>query len=104
MNTKEIKELLQKAFISPEKEGTDRSKWVGSCLRRTFCLSGNIKDITEAEVYITACGIYEIYINGTSPQTGWFAPGFTNYDHRLQYQTYDILSLLRQEKMSCPFF
>ena len=96
MNTEEIKELLQKAFITPEKEGTDRSKWVGSCLRRTFCLSGNIKDITEAEVYITACGIYEIYINGTSPQTGWFAPGFTNYDHRLQYQTYDILSLLRQ--------
>ena len=59
MNTEEIKELLQKAFITPEKEGTDRSKWVGSCLRRTFCLSGDIKDITEAENAIEIYNLLE---------------------------------------------
>lgn len=55
------------------------------------------KKIARAEIYATAMGIYELSINGSKVDDSYFAPGFTAYKTRLQYQTYDVTEMLRQE-------
>ncbi|KAF5584442.1 hypothetical protein FPCIR_8671 [Fusarium pseudocircinatum] len=50
----------------------------------------------EARLYITAHGVYEAEINGIKVSDHVFAPGWTAYDHELQYQVYDVGHLLRQ--------
>lgn len=43
---------------------------------------------------MTACGIYEGYINGQKMGDFYLAPGITDYRKRIQYQTVDITNLL----------
>ena len=61
-------------------------------LRTTFTL-----DVVPegARLYITALGVYEASINGVRVGTDYFAPGWTDYNKRVQYQTYDVTDLLR---------
>jgi len=61
-------------------------------LRREFKLSG---DIAEARAYVTSHGLYEVHLNGRRVGDQVFAPGWTSYNKRLQYQTYDVTSLLK---------
>jgi alpha-L-rhamnosidase len=61
-------------------------------LRREFEIDG---PIASARIYATAHGIYEIYLNGQRIGDRIFSPGFTSYDQRLQYQTYDVTDLVR---------
>ncbi|GKT41174.1 uncharacterized protein ColSpa_01355 [Colletotrichum spaethianum] len=49
----------------------------------------------RARLYITALGLYEAYLNGTRIGDEWLAPGWTAYQHRIQYQVFDVRSLLR---------
>lgn len=55
------------------------------------------KEIKSARIYATAMGIYEIALNGEKAGNRYFAPGFTSYKTRLQYQTYDVTALLKRE-------
>lgn len=55
------------------------------------------KRVQSARIYATAMGIYEISLNGKKAGDEYFAPGFTSYKTRLQYQTYDITGLLKEE-------
>ncbi|VUC24028.1 unnamed protein product [Clonostachys rosea] len=55
--------------------------------RRCFAIDG---DIDQARLYITAQGVYESEINGSRVGDHFMAPGWTSYDGRLQYQTYDV--------------
>ncbi|KAH6950309.1 bacterial alpha-L-rhamnosidase-domain-containing protein [Ilyonectria sp. MPI-CAGE-AT-0026] len=48
----------------------------------------------KARLYITAQGVYEAEVNGSRVGDYFLAPGWTSYDGRLQYQTYDVTSLL----------
>lgn len=58
------------------------------------------KDIQSARVYSSSLGVYEISINGNRVGDHYFAPGWTNYNERLQYQTYNLDGLLeRQNKI-----
>lgn len=50
--------------------------------------------LTRARLYITARGIYEARVNGQAITNSLLAPGLTQYDKRLQYQTYDVTPLL----------
>ncbi|GFF22110.1 probable beta-glucosidase O [Aspergillus udagawae] len=50
--------------------------------------------IANARLYITAQGTYEVEINGRRVGDHFLAPGWTTYDGRLQYQTYDITEYL----------
>ncbi len=61
-------------------------------LRKTFTLNSVPED---ARLYITALGVYEAYINGTRVGDDIFSPGWTDYNKRVQYQTYDVTGLLR---------
>ena len=62
-------------------------------LRREFSLGNNVK---QATLYVSARGFYEVHINGKKVGDELLAPGFTDYDTRLQYQTFDVTRLLRR--------
>lgn len=53
------------------------------------------KKIKSARAYVTSHGIYEFHINGKKIGDQLFTPGWTSYNKRLQYFTYDIASALR---------
>lgn len=61
-------------------------------LRSTFEVSGVIE---RARVYATAHGIYELELNGQKIGDFELAPEYTAYPAYLQYQTYDVTSLLK---------
>jgi len=54
------------------------------------------KKIVSATAYITAHGLYEAQINGQRVGDAYLTPGWTSYNHRLQYQVYDVSGLLKQ--------
>ncbi|MBQ1376412.1 MAG: family 78 glycoside hydrolase catalytic domain, partial [Lachnospiraceae bacterium] len=53
------------------------------------------KTVKKAEVYTTAKGVYEAFLNGSRIGDYILAPGWTVYQKRLQYQVYDVTALLR---------
>ncbi|PFO07771.1 alfa-L-rhamnosidase, partial [Bacillus sp. AFS076308] len=55
------------------------------------------KEIKKVRVYATALGVYEIKINGEKVGDTFFAPGWTNYKKRLQYQTYQADDMLHKQ-------
>ena len=54
------------------------------------------KKIKSARVYITSHGLYEAFINGKRVGDSYLTPGWTSYNKRLQYQVYDVTSLVSQ--------
>ncbi len=72
-------------------EGVSKSQ-PAPFLRKSFKLKGDIK---EARAYITALGLYHAEINGIKIGNQLFTPGWTSYNKRLQYQTYDVTDLLK---------
>ena len=50
----------------------------------------------RARLYVTALGVYEAEINGAVVGDHVLAPGWTSYEHRLRYQTFDVTDLLRE--------
>ena len=69
---------------------TDRSS---PLFRNEFKVS---KKIASAIATITSHGLYLAYINGQKIGDAYFTPGWTSYNKRLQYQTYDVTKLLQQ--------
>lgn len=66
-----------------------------SPLPMTFRKTINLrKRVRSAKLYVTAVGIYEFEINGRKVGGDYFAPGFTSYKNQLQYQVYDVTSML----------
>ncbi|KAA6300348.1 MAG: hypothetical protein EZS26_003511 [Candidatus Ordinivivax streblomastigis] len=54
------------------------------------------KKIKNAFYSTSALGIYEAYINGKKVGINVLAPEFTDYDSRLQFQTYDVGDWLKE--------
>lgn len=48
------------------------------------------KKITRARIYAAARGVYELRLNGERVGDAELAPGWTAYDKRIDYQTYDV--------------
>lgn len=92
---------FQTALFNPEAEFT--AKWIRSGLpsdtanglvpqfRKAFTAKGKI---ASAVAYITARGLYEAQINGQRVGDAYLTPGWTSYNKRLLYQTYDVTNLL----------
>ncbi|MFB9833100.1 family 78 glycoside hydrolase catalytic domain [Actinoallomurus acaciae] len=51
--------------------------------------------VTRARVYVTAHGLYELFLNGERVGDGELTPGFTAYRSHLQVQAYDVTRLVR---------
>jgi len=62
-------------------------------LRKEFTLNAPAK---RALVSVTGLGLYELWINGERVGDHLLAPEWTCYKKRIQYQTYDVTSLLQE--------
>ncbi len=80
-------------WIEPVLEEKKKANNPAPMLRKEFSLK---KKIQKARLYITAHGLYEAFLNGKRVSEDLFTPGWTSYHKRLQYQTYDVTSLLRK--------
>ena len=81
-------------FEPPSQEWTDHPMARASrppYLRKAFTLSGPVR---EATLYVTARGLYEIWLNGARVGDAVLAPGWTDYNKRILYQTYDVTTML----------
>ena len=52
------------------------------------------KKISRAVACVSALGMYNLYINGKKVENYLFAPGYTSYAKRVQFQRYDITEYL----------
>ncbi|KDN79533.1 alpha-L-rhamnosidase [Streptomyces olindensis] len=93
--------------------GWDGAQWIGMrgkapnspgapMLRTEAPLTGRVR---EARLYVSALGVYDAYVSGhrvTVPQDDGttlelLPPGWTNYDARVTYLTYDVTHLVARE-------
>ncbi|WPU96064.1 glycoside hydrolase family 78 protein [Mucilaginibacter sabulilitoris] len=79
------------SWIVPQQDSL--RKIAAPMLRKQFTLS---KKIVSARAYVTAHGLYELYLNGKKVGDQELTPGWTEYKKRLQYQVYDITTMLQQ--------
>lgn len=56
------------------------------------------KEVKKARAYITASGLYQMYLGDKKIGDRYFAPGFTSYRNNLQYQIYDVTKDLVKDK------
>ena len=82
------------AAQTPRSVPTDGSNLPPSpYLRRTFTLA---KPVKQATMFATARGVYELHLNGAKVGDAVLAPGWTDYHKRIEYQAYDVTSLLHR--------
>jgi alpha-L-rhamnosidase len=62
-------------------------------LRKDFALKGEIE---KATLRASALGLYEIHLNGKRVGRDYFSPGWTDYNIRVYYNTYDVTDLLKK--------
>ncbi len=83
-------------WISGDYEPKKNKRYPVDCFRKRFETSTGIK---RARLYITACGLYDAWLNGMRIGDAQLTPGSTDYRKRLQYQTYDVTDMLRSENI-----
>lgn len=64
-----------------------------SCLRTEFHIS---KPVKYAALYATALGLVDLHLNGQLASEDRFTPGWTDYNKRVHYRTYDVTRLVRR--------
>jgi alpha-L-rhamnosidase len=74
-----------------------QAQWIAdskpaAMLRREFQVGGPVR---RATIYATGLGLYELRLNGRRVGNQLLAPEWTRYGKRIQYQTYDVTSLVR---------
>ncbi len=79
-------------FISPPVSLMPPDESRPAYLRREFELESVP---ARARLLATALGVYEVWINGSRIGQDLLTPGWTAYDHRITYQTYDVTPFLR---------
>lgn len=83
----------QAQWITGDYEPESSQRYPADEFRKVF--EENIDDMVSARLYITACGIYETYLNGKRIGDQVLTPGLTCYNVRNHYQTYDVTDLLK---------
>ena len=74
---------------------TDTNSLPAPLLRRAFALEGKIK---QARAYVCGLGYYELHLNGKKVGDHLLDPGYTRYDKRALYVTYDVTDAVRRGK------
>lgn len=76
-----------KLFIKATEEYNTFEKAVAApYFRKKFTVTNK----TEADILITACGFYDLYINGKKITKGYFAPYISNPDDYVYYDKYTV--------------
>ncbi|NJB84974.1 alpha-L-rhamnosidase [Lewinella marina] len=79
-------------WIKPMEAGDQSQSLPTPRLRREFSLD---RQIASARLYVTSHGLYAAEINGERVGDQLLTPGWTAYQDRLQYQTYDVTDQLQ---------
>jgi alpha-L-rhamnosidase len=79
------------SWIEPDLKEDPAESQPAPMLRGTFRVNGAVQ---QARAYVTSHGLYQFELNGKRVGDEVFTPGWTSYNKRLQYQTYDVTGLL----------
>ncbi|MFT5883610.1 MAG: alpha-L-rhamnosidase [Arcticibacterium sp.] len=85
--------LWSASYIAMNDITTERESHPSQYFRKEFKTKKSIK---SARVCVTSLGLYELYLNGEKVGKDLFTPGYTTYNHRLQYQTYDVTQMVEE--------
>jgi len=55
-----------------------------------------VPGVQRARLYVTAPGVYEVYLGGQQAGDHVLVPGWTSYDHRPRCLTFDVTHLLAE--------
>ena len=64
-------------------------------LRRQFDLDQGHGSVSSATLHATAQGVLEAYLNGIPVSDEVLTPGWTSYEWRLRYRSWDVTSMLQ---------
>ena len=87
-------ESWKASWISMPNEQVVKGSKPCQYFRKDFAIGKKIK---SARVYVTSLGLYQLLLNGQKVSTNLFTPGWTSYKNRIQYQTYDLTSMIKQK-------
>jgi len=85
-------ESWKASWVGFGSEPTTKGSKPAQYFRKDFAAAKTIK---SARVYVTAQGLYQLFLNGKKVSTDLFTPGWTSYKNRIQYQTYDVTTMLQ---------
>lgn len=86
-------------WINPELSIDPQKRQPASYLRKNFSLpvsdmSNDLKEEHHARLYVTAHGLYEVWLNNKRVGDFVLAPGCYDYDKHIGYQTFDVSEYL----------
>ncbi len=90
---KTIAENTMFSFFPGAAKGATSKTFVPEYLRREFSAKA---DVEKARLYVTAKGLYEVYLNGEKVGEDYMAPGWTPYHKRIETLTYDITDRIKK--------
>jgi alpha-L-rhamnosidase len=64
-------------------------------LRTEFALDDGHGAVASAELAVSSLGVFEAYLNGRAVGHDVLSPGWSSYEWRLRYRTYDVTGLLQ---------
>lgn len=79
------------------------AKWIKASRQPAECVIDFVKNFSakpfpvRATLEISALGVYNCEINGRKVTSSVFNPGWTDYNKRIQYQSFDVTSLIEKE-------
>ena len=74
------------------------AEWTATTCRPALTCVGRSRSVIpvkQATVFATARGLYELHLNGRRVGDALLAPGWTDYNKHIEYQTYDVTSALQ---------
>ena len=83
----------QAVWVAPTADPTPGGRRPANRLRGRFTVSGPVR---RATLFVTAHGLYEAEVNGVRVGDEELTPGYTEYQHHTQVQSYDVTALLRE--------
>ena len=63
-------------------------------LRRAFDLDPSHGEVTSAVLHVSSLGIFEASVNGQPVDDDVLSPGWSSYEWRLRYRSYDVTALV----------
>ncbi|KAK6534160.1 hypothetical protein TWF281_005495 [Arthrobotrys megalospora] len=81
--------------VAPISTPWDLNNWERPKPVSVFRNSFNVAALRAARLYVTAFGVYKIFINGRPISQSIMDPGWTEYKVRICYQTYDVSEYFR---------
>ena len=84
--------VYQASWISTPKKGDISKMQSAPRMRKSFAVKD--RPVRRARLYASALGIYAMRLNGRPVSPDVLCPGWTSYNKRLQYQTWDVTNML----------